>query len=333
MSAYRIQGTVDWSSGGALNGVQVFLCTQPASFASIPPSPLATTYTDATGLILATQPALTDGLGNWFTYAASGTYTVVLYDPLNRIPITVFPDQLVVSPGSGTVTNIALTMPAEFSVAGSPISASGTLVVTKANQNANLFFAGPSSGSPAAPTFRAIAAADLTGLAGTVTSVTLAVAAGSLFTCSVSGTNPITTSGTFTLNINFATQNANTFLAGPASGGAGNISARNIVPADLPGLVATAFSAAPSFDASTGNSFKITLTGNVTSSTIVNPTAGQRITLIIAQDGTGGHTFAWPSNVRGWSNVEGTANAVSVQDFIYDGAQWRATGPGSVNFS
>jgi len=63
--------------------------------------------------------------------------------------------------GSGTVTSVALTVPTEFSVAGSPITTSGTLAVSKANQSANLVYAGPSSGGAAAPTFRSAVEADL----------------------------------------------------------------------------------------------------------------------------------------------------------------------------
>lgn len=61
----------------------------------------------------------------------------------------------------GTVTSVALAMPGEFAVAGSPVTASGTLTVTKATQTANKVFASPASGSAAAPTFRALVAADL----------------------------------------------------------------------------------------------------------------------------------------------------------------------------
>jgi uncharacterized protein DUF2793 len=61
----------------------------------------------------------------------------------------------------GTVTSVALTVPAELSVSGSPITASGTLAVTKANQSANQVFAGPTSGGAAAPAFRALVAADI----------------------------------------------------------------------------------------------------------------------------------------------------------------------------
>jgi len=61
----------------------------------------------------------------------------------------------------GTVTSVAMTVPSFLSVSGSPITGSGTLAVTLANQSAKTFLAGPTSGSAAAPTFRAIAMADL----------------------------------------------------------------------------------------------------------------------------------------------------------------------------
>lgn len=63
--------------------------------------------------------------------------------------------------GGGTVTSVALTVPTEFSVAGSPVTGAGTLAVTKANQSANLVYAGPTSGAAAAPAFRALVAADI----------------------------------------------------------------------------------------------------------------------------------------------------------------------------
>lgn len=69
--------------------------------------------------------------------------------------------------GAGAVSSVALTAPAEFTVSGSPITSTGTLALTKANQNANLVWAGPTSGSPAAPGFRALVAADLPGTIGT----------------------------------------------------------------------------------------------------------------------------------------------------------------------
>ena len=71
-----------------------------------------------------------------------------------------WPNQTIAASG-GTVTSVALSMPTEFSVSGSPITGSGTLTVTKANESANTVFAGPSSGSAATPTFRALVVADL----------------------------------------------------------------------------------------------------------------------------------------------------------------------------
>lgn len=67
------------------------------------------------------------------------------------------------SGGTGTVTSVGLTMPAEFGVSGSPVTASGTLAVSKANQSANQVYAGPASGSPAAPAFRALNNDDIPG--------------------------------------------------------------------------------------------------------------------------------------------------------------------------
>lgn len=63
--------------------------------------------------------------------------------------------------GTGTVTSVALTVPAEFSVSGSPVTTSGTLAVTKATETANTVWAGPTSGGAAQPTFRALVTADM----------------------------------------------------------------------------------------------------------------------------------------------------------------------------
>ena len=80
---------------------------------------------------------------------AGGTINV---DPVNW---TVF------SSGLGTVTSVGLTMPAQFTVASSPVTTSGTLAVTLNTQTANSVFAGPVSGGAAAPTFRFLSSADI----------------------------------------------------------------------------------------------------------------------------------------------------------------------------
>lgn len=84
-------------------------------------------------------------------------------------------------------------------------------------------------------------------------------------------------------------------------------------------LVAVAFGATPIFDASTGNVFEITLTGNVTSSTIPNILPGQSITMIIHQDATGGRTFVPPVTMP-LADIGAAVNQTSVQKFVVNAA-------------
>lgn len=91
-------------------------------------------------------------------------------------------------------------------------------------------------------------------------------------------------------------------------------------------LTTVTFSATPTFNASLGNSFLITLTGNVTSSTLSNPASGQIITLRVCQDSTGSRTFVPPTNVLNMGTIDSTASACSSQTFIYDGTNAQAIG-------
>ncbi len=75
------------------------------------------------------------------------------------------------------VTSVALSLPAIFTVSGSPVTTTGTLTGTLATQTANLVFAGPTSGSAAAPTFRSIVAADVPDLSATYLTPAAAAAA------------------------------------------------------------------------------------------------------------------------------------------------------------
>jgi len=62
--------------------------------------------------------------------------------------------------GSGTVTSVNITVPSFLSVAGCPITVSGTCAISLTSQSANLVFASP-NGSSGAPTFRQLVAADI----------------------------------------------------------------------------------------------------------------------------------------------------------------------------
>lgn len=67
--------------------------------------------------------------------------------------------------GAGGVTSVALTVPGViFSVSGSPITTAGTLNFSLLNQVPNTVFAGPSTGTSAAPSFRALVAGDIPAL-------------------------------------------------------------------------------------------------------------------------------------------------------------------------
>jgi hypothetical protein len=90
-------------------------------------------------------------------------------------------------------------------------------------------------------------------------------------------------------------------------------------PSVMGGLVTQPFSATESFDCTLVDgpiAFDLTLTGNVTSSVMVAPFAGQIVSFIITQDGTGGRTFAWPTNVFNHVTVNAAPNSTTVQSFV-----------------
>ena len=116
-----------------------------------------TVYADnSTGAVSVNTTGLPSGKIPLYT-VVTGTTTVTSYTDLRSYA----PQSQAGGGGSGTVTSVSLTLPSFMSVSGSPVTTSGTFTVTLATQAANAVFAGPTSGSAAAPTFRALVAADL----------------------------------------------------------------------------------------------------------------------------------------------------------------------------
>lgn len=101
MTIARRDDTVQDAQGRALAGALVYYCTQPASTGSVPPSPLATVYTDITGDI-GVNPVITDGFGHAVAYLTAGVlYTIVYSHPLFGAYAQVYTDQQVSSPSNG----------------------------------------------------------------------------------------------------------------------------------------------------------------------------------------------------------------------------------------
>lgn len=99
------------------------------------------------------------------------------------------------------------------------------------------------------------------------------------------------------------------------------------------GQKVVSYSATPAFDLSLGWMQKITLTGDVTSSTVSNQSAGVPYTFEICQDATGGRAFVWPTSFHGSMTIGSTASECSVQTFVYDsdGSKFVANTVGVIN--
>jgi len=83
----------------------------------------------------------------------------------------------------------------------------------------------------------------------------------------------------------------------------GTASAPFVVTVSRDSIKIVPFSASPIFDLSLGNVQKITMSGNVTSPTIINGFPGQQFTLMICADSSGDYIFYPPATLRGVSST------------------------------
>ena len=95
----------------------------------------------------------------------------------------------------------------------------------------------------------------------------------------------------------------------------------NQPPPPLPPLITDEllivdWSATPEFPGDVYTSFRITLAGDVTSSTAPGTVQGNLYTFIILQDTVGGHAFTWPANAANPSPINQNPNSVTIQTFV-----------------
>lgn len=94
---------------------------------------------------------------------------------------------------------------------------------------------------------------------------------------------------------------------------------------------------ATTFNRKNGDVILATLTGNITVTLTSGTAPGERLTLVLTQDGTGSRTASWPGTAKfalgGTYVLTTTAAAVDTITFVWDGTNWReiSRGPSRVS--
>src|SRR6266852_3994416 len=120
------------SRGIPLAGATVRVCAMPAS--GQPCTPLALIYSDSALTQALANPTTTDGLGNYFFYAAPGKYEIEISGPAittKQIPNVILPNDPSSPTFSGAISAFSLTLSGNLTVSGNTTVvgnlASGTL--------------------------------------------------------------------------------------------------------------------------------------------------------------------------------------------------------------
>jgi hypothetical protein len=161
---------------------------------ALPHNLLSLTHPDTTAATPPTRGSLLTG------QAETTRWQELLLGTVGQVLGSDGTDSIWIEPTTGTVTSVALALPAQFSISGSPVTGAGTLTGAWHTQAINLIFAGPASGAAAAPTFRSLVPSDIPALATTkITSGIFPAAQGGTGNAYTSFAGPATTVKTYTV--------------------------------------------------------------------------------------------------------------------------------------
>ena len=281
-------------------------------------TPLPSIYTSASSItgspVTQPNPMTTDSLGRYAFGAPDGFYAIDISGS-NFATYRVYKNFVAAYlPGAGGVSNVALALPSQFAISGSPVTGTGTLTGSWSTQANNLVFAGPSTGGPLSPTFRSLVASDLPNTAvsaGSKQSINTGTGDLSLCTFIVDAQGRLTSATLTNVNIGLpGVQNTWT-------------KSQNVA------LVSLAFATPLVTDTTLGNVFQTTATSNFV---LANPTglvSGGTYIWNIKQDGVGsrlissfGTMWKFPTGVT--PALSTTAGASDIITGVYDGTYLRA---------
>lgn len=231
------------------------------------------------------------------------------------------------------VTSIALAVPGtDFTLSGSPVTSSGTITLA--------WTVAPTSAATANAIVKRDASGNFSANAITATGLITNAAANAATLMTMKRFTDTAPTGNFVTYTNAAGAALwNVDITGqltlgiiPSARLSGAI-ADSVLPTTVHTRFVVTFSATPAFNAGNGWIQNLTLTANVTSSTVTGGTDGQHLVFEICQDATGARTFVAPANVKGFTTIGSTANTCTVQDFVFDSTKgnWYATAAGVVN--
>ena len=147
--------------------------------------------------------------------------------------------------------------------------------------------------------------------------------------------NPVVLSANGTANIWIKTGSTYSYVVKTAGGvncvsGSTIYTVRGISGGSSQLVTPVTYSATPNFQLTAQNElFTMTLSGDASALPItsVGVSSPSYVIFQITQDGTGGHTFTWPSNSVGGCTIASAGSSTSTQEFIWDGSTAWSIGP------